>query len=62
MYRSFYELLSKAINGDSAALTEIFDIYLPLINRHSKIDGYADEDCRQYIMMRAIDEIAKFVI
>ena len=40
----------------------ILDLYAPLIERHSIIYGYIDEDCRQYIIMRIITSIRKFEI
>ncbi len=62
MNRSFSDLLMRAINEDHEALGEILDMYMPLINRHSRIHGRIDEDCRQYIMLRIISSMTDFVI
>lgn len=62
MKRSFSDLLARAIAGDHDAVEDILDMYAPLINHHSRIYGYIDEDCRQYIMMRIAINISKFVI
>jgi len=60
MYKSFEEMMQKAILGDVEALNKLLYIYEPLINYRSKIDGEFDEDCRQYIMMRIMKNIPKF--
>lgn len=62
MKRKFSDILSKAIAGDKASMEVILDLYAPLIDRHSMIYGYIDEDCRQYIIMRIITTIRKFKI
>jgi len=62
MRECFSELLVKAIAGDHDAIEEILKIYAPLIDHHSKILGYIDEDCRQYILMRIAISISKFII
>ncbi len=62
MNKSFFDLLAKAIAGETAAVEEILEMFAPLIDRHSSIYGYIDEDCRQYILMRVITGISKFVI
>lgn len=62
MSKSFSELLTRAIAGDHNAIEDILKMYAPLINHHSRIYGYIDEDCRQYIMMRIAIKISKFAI
>jgi len=62
MHKRFSGLLIRAVAGDHDAIEEILAIYAPLIDHHSKIDGYIDEDCRQYILMRIAINISKFVI
>jgi hypothetical protein len=62
MNRSFSDLLLRAITGDMAAVEEILEMYAPLIDHHSRINGYIDEDCRQYILMRVVAGISKFSI
>jgi len=60
-YDSFSELLHRAVDGETEAVDEILRLYMPLINRNSMVDGVFDEDCRQYIMLRAAGQIGKFV-
>lgn len=62
MSRSFSDLLRRAIDGDHAAIEEILELYEPLISHHSRVYGFVDEDCRQYIMMQIVAYIAKFQI
>jgi len=62
MNKSFSDLLTRAIAGDHDAIEDILEMYAPLINHHSRIYGYIDEDCRQYIMMRIAINISKFII
>jgi len=57
---SFSELLRRAIAGEAEAVDEILRLYMPLINRNSVVDGVFDEDCRQYILLRAAGQIGKF--
>ncbi|MCL2672137.1 MAG: helix-turn-helix domain-containing protein [Clostridiales bacterium] len=62
MDRSFIDLLARAVAGDHDAIEEILKMYMPLFNRHSRINGYLDEDCRQYILLRVAVSISKFII
>lgn len=48
----FRSLLEAAVRGNSDALTAIFELYMPLINRLSRYNGQLDEDCRQFILIR----------
>jgi len=57
---SFSELLRRAVAGEAQAVDEILRLYMPLINRNSVVDGVFDEDCRQYIMLRAMRQIKTF--
>jgi hypothetical protein len=58
--KRFSEVLISAIVGDSEAVEAILARYMPLINKHSSIDGRFDEDMRQYIIMRVILQISNF--
>ena len=62
MDKGFTDLLTRAVADSNDAITEIIEMYMPLINSHSKINGSMDEDCRQYIMTRVAFGIPKFVI
>ena len=48
----FAEILTRATEGDHAALDNIFELYMPLIDKHSVVGGRFDEDCKQYIMFQ----------
>lgn len=58
----FRLLLESAVNGDSDALEKLLALYMPLINRLSRYDGWLDEDCRQYIMLHITLHISEFRI
>lgn len=58
----FAGVLIKAQKGDHAALDKIFELYMPLIDRHSVVDGRFDEDCKQYIMIQVALQISLFKI
>ncbi len=62
MYRSFAGLLSAAKAGEYDAIEAIFNMYMPLINHYSVVNGRIDEDCRQCIMIRIAMKISTFVI
>jgi len=59
---NFDKQLEKAIHGDDEATQYIIDKYMPLIRKNSIVDGVFDEDCMQYIIMRFIQELRKFVL
>ena len=42
----FRDTLERALSGDRTALEAILLLYMPLINRYSRIDGELDEDLR----------------
>lgn len=58
----FRLLLQGAVAGDQDALEDILEMYMPLINNASIINGELDEDCRQYIMMHVALNISKFIL
>lgn len=55
-------MITRAVAGDHDAIEVILEMYKPLINHYSRVYGYIDEDCRQYIMMRIAINISKFKI
>ena len=57
---NFVDQLARAIAGDSAAMQAVLQEYEPLFRSRSMIDGVFDEDCYQYILLRAIQETPKF--
>ena len=62
MNSRFRDLLVKAISGDHDSVEAILEMYMPVINKNSRIGGQLDEDCRQYIMMRIAINISKFIV
>jgi len=59
---NFEELIIAAQNGSDEAMTEILEMYMPLIDKHSRIDGVLDEDLRQIILMKIIKNIGKYKV
>lgn len=53
----FRELLIKAQVGDNEAMTDILEMYMPLINKHSYVNGRLDEDLRQNILLEIVKSI-----
>jgi len=58
--KRFSDILRGAVAGKQDDVIAIIARYLPLINRHSMVDGALDEDLRQYIIMRIIQKLRKF--
>lgn len=58
----FRDTLERALSGDRTALKTILLLYMPLINRYSRIDGELDEDLRQYILLHVVTKIGEFKI
>ena len=58
----FAEILTRATEGDHTALGRIFELYMPLIDKHSVVGGRFDEDCKQYIMFQIVLQITRFKI
>ena len=56
----FSQILAQAVSGNHSALESILELYMPLINKQSVIDGCFDEDCKQYILMRIALQITRF--
>ena len=57
----FREILVRAQAGDNEAMTDILEMYIPLINKHSFVNGKLDEDLRQNILLQIVKSIKKFV-
>lgn len=60
--KEFRKILSGAILGDKDCLERIIDMYNPLIDRLSVVEGIYDEDLRQYMLEHLIRNISKFNI
>lgn len=59
---SFRDLIIEAQKGNNEAMTEIIEMYMQVINKHSYIDGRIDEDLRQEILLKIIMNIGKFKV
>lgn len=60
--REFRDTLERALSDDRTALEAILLLYMPLINRYSRIDGELDEDLRQYILLHVVTKLGEFKI
>jgi len=58
--KRFSDVLRDARAGDHDAVMAILSRYMPLINKHSAVDGALDEDMRQYILTRVVQQLPKF--
>lgn len=58
----FRLMLMEAISGSHEALEKLLELYAPLINKHSRVNGQIDEDLRQYILIHIALNISKFTI
>ena len=58
--RPFSSVLRGAVSGNPDSVEAILSRYMPLINKHSVLDGVFDEDLRQYIFMRIIQQLPNF--
>lgn len=56
----FREILVRAQAGDNEAMTDILELYMPLINKHSFVNGKLDEDLRQNILLQIVKSIKNF--
>ena len=58
----FRSMLAGAIAGNEDDLAGLFAMYMPLINRHSCINGHLDEDLRQCILIEIFKSLGNFKI
>lgn len=58
----FKRLLESAISGNMDSLESLLELYAPLINRYSYINGKFDEDLRQHLILHIIKNLNKFKI
>lgn len=58
----FRRILEQAVAGSHEALEQILDLYMPLIDHNSVINGVLDEDCKQYILIHIALNIGKFIL
>lgn len=58
--KQFSDVLQGAVEGNHEDLEEILNLYMPLIDRYSYLNGKLDEDMKQYIMIHIALNISKF--
>ena len=58
----FRKVLEGATTGKKPDIETIIDLYLPLINRFSVINGVIDEDLRQDLMLHVALNLSKFIL
>ncbi len=58
----FRLILMESISGSHEALEKLLELYAPLIDRHSRVNGQIDEDLRQYILIHIALNVSKFTI
>ncbi len=58
----FRTALTKAVAGETEALADIVELYMPLFEHYSFVKGCLDEDLRQEILLEVFKSIARFKI
>ncbi len=58
----FRLLLTKAVAGDMESVEKILLLYMPMVNKHCRINGYIDEDLRQEMLIHIVKNLKKFKI
>ena len=59
---NFEELLDNAQNGDSKAMNDLLELYVPLIEKivNSAGKGINKDELRQYLMIKFVENTKKF--
>lgn len=55
-----YNLIKQAKKGNKRATFEIIIRFEPLINKHSKINGEFNQECKDYIIDKLLKKIKDF--
>lgn len=58
----FRSTLTGAMAGCHDNLEQILELYMPLIDKYSYVNGRLDEDLKQYLMIHIALQIGKFPI
>ncbi|MBO5069152.1 MAG: helix-turn-helix domain-containing protein [Roseburia sp.] len=58
----FHNVLTGAVTGCHEDVEQILELYMPLIDKHSYVNGRLDEDLKQYLMIHIALQIGKFPI
>ena len=56
----FCSILTGAVSGNHEDLEKILELYMPLIEKNSYLNGNIDEDLKQYLMIHIVLQIGKF--
>lgn len=56
----FRSILTGAVSGNHKDLEKILELYMPLIEKNSYLNGNIDEDLKQYLMIHIALQIGKF--
>ena len=56
----FRSILIGAVSGNHEDLEKILELYMPLIEKNSYLNGNRDEDLKQYLMIHITLQIGKF--
>ena len=59
-YDELYKLINSALDGNTAATFELILHFEPLINKHSKINGEFDQECKDSIIDNLLKQIKNF--
>lgn len=57
---AFRSILTGAVSGNNEDLEKILQLYMPLIEKNSYLNGNLDEDLKQYLMIHIALQIRKF--
>ena len=60
--KDFKKLIEDAKNGKIMAVEELLEMYEPLINKYSYINGRLDDDLKQFLMLHILKRLPKFQI
>lgn len=58
----FHNVLTGAVAGCHEDVEQILELYMPLIDKQSYVNGRLDEDLKQYLMIHIALQIGKFPI
>lgn len=58
----FHSVLTGAVMGCHEDLEQILELYMPLIDKYSYVNGKLDEDLKQYLMIHIALQIGKFPV
>ncbi len=60
--QEFKRMIIGAKDGEIMAIEALLEMYEPLINKYSYINGIFDVDLKQVLMLRVLQQLNKFQI